>query len=348
MQYHCKICGSKLQGTETECPGCHTPLGPATRMAESGSEQPVATDEITARPIEAPHAHENEAEHAQGGIQCPRCGEMLMPGANVCEVCGEVIVPPNRELPFPKPEMPESAPETVTAVSVVPDLPSVPTQKRVEVPEPEKKEGHSQVSVNMLVVICVMTALIAGLVTWAIFYFSRKAKAEQDTTDDYTEQVAEAPATPDDIGAAQDPALTAVEQGTAPATATPAAVQASDANAVPIEGMRESLAGSWMFYGKINNRFSIGIDLKVEPDGTVAGSYWYESTMRQQGDVPSTYVALEGEVDDTGRVKMTAFRDNKPVEYWTGHFSGVSPLVLKGTFRNASTGTTYTFATSTR
>ena len=57
---------------------------------------------------------------------------------------------------------------------------------------------------------------------------------------------------------------------------------------------------------------------------------------------------LEGEVDDTGRVKMTAFRDNKPVEYWTGHFGGVSPLVLKGTFRNASTGTTYTFMSSTR
>ena len=340
MQYHCKICGAKLQGPEAECPGCGTPLGPATRVAGAEAALPAVTDELTVKPIVVSRAHES----AEGGIPCPRCGEMLMPGATVCEVCGEVIVPMCRDSQFP---MPESAPEAVTAVSVVPDIASVPTRKRVEVPVPEEKERHSQVSVNMLVIICVMTALVAGLITWAILYFSRKAK-EDFPVEEYTEQVSVAPGPADNIGAAEDIGVTAVEQGTAPATATPATVEADDVNTVPIEGMRESLAGSWMFYGKVNGKFSIGIDLKVEPDGTVAGSYWYESTMRQQGDVPATYVVLEGEVDDTGRVKMTAFRDNKPVEYWTGHFGGVSPLVLKGTFRNASTGTTYTFMSSTR
>ena len=110
-----------------------------------------------------------------------------------------------------------------------------------------------------------------------------------------------------------------------------------------------SAASAFQCCGKINGKYSIGIDLKVEPDGTVSGSYWYDATLRQNGDVPSTYITLEGEVDDTGKVKLTAFKygNNKPIEYWTGRFRGVTPLRLTGSFRNIATGNTYTYSAVT-
>lgn len=340
MQYQCKICGAKLQGTEAECPDCHTPMGSATRVAGSEEEHFASFDELKAKPI----VESSVRTSVSAAKLCPRCGEMLMSGANVCEVCGEVITPYRHEIALPQADTSEK----VTAVSAVSEKMSVPAQTRVEVPTADSKEKHSQVSVNMLVIISVLTALIAGLIIWVIFYFNRKS-ADRESDEIYTESIADAPPMADNASVAEQQEVRAIEHGTAPAPAT--AVKTSEydgVNDVPIEGMRESLSGSWMFYGKINNRYSIGIDLKIEPDGTVSGSYWYESTLRQNGDVPSTYITLEGEVDDTGRVKMTAFNKDRPFEYWTGHFSGVTPLVLKGTFRNASTGTTYTFATATR
>lgn len=294
-----------------------------------------------AKPIgnPAPKASENK------GIPCPRCGEMLMPGATVCEVCGEVIIPthPNKitaTLPLTyndEEEKPE--PRVFAAPAVIPNV--LPQEPKVEQP---KKSG--QVTVSMLVIICVLVALLAAVVTWAVIHFTRHSADNTEDVEQFDDEFANTDA---DITTGIDE--TAALPATQPAAPASEAKQPEviDGDDVPIEGMRESLAGSWLFSGKINGKYSIGIDLKVEPDGTVSGSYWYDATLRQNGDVPSTYITLEGEVDDTGKVKLTAFKygNNKPIEYWTGRFRGVTPLRLTGNFRNIATGNTYTYSAVT-
>lgn len=361
--YQCKICGESLTGQEKYCPNCHTPIGPST-VVEACPVHTVATqhehkESIPSRITTLSSGSKTTARHVPEGMPCPRCGEMLMPGANVCEVCGEVISSIGRSdsgsdtstlysavSPQSAGDSDEGLPAVISTVGRMPDTAAL-SRRVTKVSEPAASGRNGQVSVVMLAVICVLVALIAASITWAVISYSRSA-AEDGQEEGYNDiQVDMSGTTSGTTGSGYIAAEPAVSSVPVPVAETKKIVDGDD---VPIEGMRESLAGSWTFYGKVNNRFSIGIDMKIEPDGTVSGCYWYDSTLRQNGDEPSTYINIEGEVDDTGKVKLTAFKygENRPSEHWTGRLSGVTPLKFDGSFRSISKGATYSFKTATR
>lgn len=326
-------------------------------MSVDGGDSEVHDTKVTQAMVK--HIPDNKtATHGQGVI-CPRCGEMLMPGANICEFCGEIIYPvvpgddkeANSVLYKAAEDEDDTLPAIIrsstTAASPRPTVP-MPTQPEDHDKGKDKKEG--QVSLAMLIIICVLVAGIACCITWAVIHFNREDKKSAEDVE-LVEESEDFAITDQGIGSAEqaEPIQTSVsavsEQPKMENAGYAMSQNQNTANSVPIEGMRESLAGSYTFHGKINGKFTIGIDMTVKPDGQITGCYWYDSTLRKDGDVPSTFISLDGDVDDTGKVTLEAqkYGDSRPTEHWTGTLSGVQNILFKGSFRNTSKGTTYSF-----
>lgn len=354
MPYHCKICGEPIIAPVNECPNCHAQIEPSAVTGFNQASNVKLQNSRTTTVVESNRVEQNIN-------RCPRCGEILMSGANICEICGEVIENPgqlNTETDIPSrvttkasiADMPAELPKVISTshafdfdndMHVNSEKNNTKKIRRVE------SQRQKQISVGMLIIICILVALIAAVLTWSIIHFNRTSHTDEDKNE-YTTESAEY--ADNGIGSEESEPLWAKEPEVPSIPAVETATTDQTVNDVPIEGMVESLAGSWTFYGKVNNRYSIGIDMKIEQDGSMSGCYWYESTLRRNGDEPDTYINLEGEVDNTGKVKLTAFKygENKPVEYWTGHLSGVTPLKFSGSFRSKDKNTTYTFSTATR
>lgn len=331
------------------------PLGPSTMQPEE-SDSGRQTGLYRSGQPEAKHSPTPASEN--GGIRCPRCGEMLMPGSNVCEFCGEVVAPVTRNdsrttsvLYMPENDNPEPLPSIIRSSTAPETLSPQADNNRSTIISQPKPEQEGQVTLGMLIIICVLVAGIACVITWAIIHFSTDNDNDNSTN---TEMVDNTDVSLADagIGSAPEPVAEATATTTPQVTAETAAPTKAPENITPqpIEGMRESLAGSYTFHGKINNKYSIGIDMKIEPDGAITGCYWYESTLRQEGDKPSSFISIDGEVDDTGTVHMEAqkYGSSVPSEHWKGTLSGVKTLLFKGTMRATNTNHTYTFSATAR
>lgn len=323
-------------------------------MSVDGGDSVVHDTKVTQAIVK--HIPDNKTTTHGQGVICPRCGEMLMPGANICEFCGEVIYPvvpvDDREtnsVLYKAAEEEDSLPAIIrSSTTVASPRQTVPMPTQPEDHDKGKDEKDGQVSLTMLIIICVLVAGIACCITWAVIHFNREDKKSADEVE-LVEETDDIAMTGQGIGSAEaaEPQPTSMPSfSEQPKMEEPAPSQnRNTASNVPIEGMRESLAGSYTFHGKVNGKFTIGIDMTVKPDGQITGCYWYDSTLRKEGDVPSTFINLNGDVDDTGKVTLEAqkYGESRPTEHWTGTLSGVQNILFKGSFRNASKGTTYSF-----
>lgn len=84
----------------------------------------------------------------------------------------------------------------------------------------------------------------------------------------------------------------------------------------------EAARTNYQFTGLVNDKYEVVTNLRIKGNG-VRGRYYYMSTYRKQGDVPSTYITLEGNIDEYRHVHLVgSFYNSDQVEIWDGYLKG--------------------------
>ncbi|MBQ9081439.1 MAG: zinc ribbon domain-containing protein [Clostridia bacterium] len=85
---YCKYCGSELKGNEISCPYCGNTVSDLPSSTAAFEAQEPKQPEVAP---EQPPVQQNATP--QSGF-CLRCGQKVVPGANVCTFCGQPVNTP--------------------------------------------------------------------------------------------------------------------------------------------------------------------------------------------------------------------------------------------------------------